>query len=108
MREAGIFDSYYNVIFYVSRGVMSDLNETVSVLAAVGEVAMQTSLRIKINTIAFSEGIIGTFFRIFIFLFFFYYYYFFFFDGHTILTFRSVSLFDINGNFFRYEYNIFF
>uniref|UniRef100_A0A0N5AVC3 VWFA domain-containing protein n=1 Tax=Syphacia muris TaxID=451379 RepID=A0A0N5AVC3_9BILA len=56
LRESGSFVNYYNVIFYISRGVMSDLNETESVLEALAEIATKTDVRIKINTIAFSEG----------------------------------------------------
>uniref|UniRef100_F1KQN7 VWFA and cache domain-containing protein 1 n=1 Tax=Ascaris suum TaxID=6253 RepID=F1KQN7_ASCSU len=55
-RLRGINDVYYNVLHYVSRGVMSELSEAASVLSAVAEIIMQTNVRIKINTLALVYG----------------------------------------------------
>uniref|UniRef100_A0A914RDE7 Uncharacterized protein n=1 Tax=Parascaris equorum TaxID=6256 RepID=A0A914RDE7_PAREQ len=49
-------DVYYNVLHYVSRGVMSELSEAASVLGAVAEIIMQSNVRIKINTLALVYG----------------------------------------------------
>ncbi|VDM98661.1 unnamed protein product [Thelazia callipaeda] len=55
-REIGKNESYYNVLFYISRGVMSELGEAVSVLNAVANILLETNVRVKINTLALNDG----------------------------------------------------
>ncbi|VDK83242.1 unnamed protein product [Litomosoides sigmodontis] len=55
-REDDKSEFYYNILFYISRGVMSELGEAVSVLNAVAEIVVDVNVRLKINTVALSDG----------------------------------------------------
>ncbi|VIO93667.1 Uncharacterized protein BM_BM10386 [Brugia malayi] len=46
----------HNILFYISRGVMSELGEAASVLNALAEIVLGANIRVKINTLALSDG----------------------------------------------------
>uniref|UniRef100_A0A2K6VIU5 VWFA domain-containing protein n=1 Tax=Onchocerca volvulus TaxID=6282 RepID=A0A2K6VIU5_ONCVO len=56
-REDGRSEFYHNILFYISRGVMSELGEGASVLSALAEIFLEANIRVKINTLALSNGI---------------------------------------------------
>lgn len=57
-REDDRSEFHHNILFYISRGVMSELGEAVSVLNAVAEIVVEANVRLKINTVALSDGML--------------------------------------------------
>uniref|UniRef100_A0A1I7W3V1 VWFA domain-containing protein n=1 Tax=Loa loa TaxID=7209 RepID=A0A1I7W3V1_LOALO len=55
-RENGKNEYHHNILFYISRGVMSELGEAASVLNAVAEIVQEASVRIKINALALCDS----------------------------------------------------
>ncbi|KAL3993882.1 hypothetical protein ACH3XW_19435 [Acanthocheilonema viteae] len=55
-REDGKNKFHHNILFYISRGVMSELGEAISVLNAVTEIVLKANIRVKINTVALNDG----------------------------------------------------
>ncbi|CAG9532415.1 unnamed protein product [Cercopithifilaria johnstoni] len=55
-REDDRNEFHHNILFYISRGVMSELGEAASVLNAVAEIVLKANVRIKINTVALSDN----------------------------------------------------
>ncbi|MCP9259045.1 VWFA and cache domain-containing protein 1 [Dirofilaria immitis] len=55
-REDGRNEFYHNILFYISRGVMSQLGEAVSVLSSLAETILEANIRVKINTLALDDG----------------------------------------------------
>ncbi|MFH4979498.1 hypothetical protein AB6A40_006207 [Gnathostoma spinigerum] len=55
-RNAEPSTKYHNIVHYISRGVMSELSEASSVLMVAAEIAVKSSIRVKINTLALTEG----------------------------------------------------